>query len=256
MARYKPDNKRGPAVLIWDIETLPGEFYGWSLFDPPYEQIHPKTIACISYKWAGELEVHRCHLSKKQLKDNPRNDHDLIADFIKVYENADVLVAHNGDRYDTKVFAARAIINRFPPLPNKNTIDTLKLARRHFGFDSNRLNEIGKALHLGEKLHTPKGTAVSVLQGDFDALVNLMDYCDQDVLLLEAIYEKLRPYCRLPVSLDFEGLCLNCGSNNLISDGHSYLANGVKKRYKCTDCGYRRMQGPMLTLDKKNLKGN
>jgi DNA polymerase elongation subunit (family B) len=256
MARYKPDKKNGPNVLIWDIETLPGEFYGWGLFDPPFEQIKPKTIACISYKWAGELDVHRVHLSKSQLKKDPRFDKDLIEDFLKVYENVDILVAHNGDKYDSKVLAARAIINGFPPLPAKSSIDTLKLARRHFGFDSNRLNEIGKALHLGEKLHTPKGTAISVLQGDYDALVNLMDYCDQDVLLLEAIYEKMRPYCKLPVTFDFMGLCINCGSDDLRKDGIAYSPNGTKQRYYCPDCGCRRMHGPLEVLTKKSLKGS
>jgi DNA polymerase III epsilon subunit-like protein len=64
-------------------------------------------------------------------------------------DEADLICAHNGDAFDIKKINSRLIVNGFkPPSPFK-TIDTLKIARRVFKFDSNKLDNIGRYLSRG-----------------------------------------------------------------------------------------------------------
>ncbi len=94
-----------------------------------------KAIITIAYKWASEENV-------EVLTWDKGDDNKLIREFVKVMAEADELVGHNVDRFDTKFIMARALKHEISVLPKYQSTDTLKLAKKHFLLNSNKLDYI------------------------------------------------------------------------------------------------------------------
>jgi len=138
--------------LFFDIETSPNIGLFWTA---GYKQnisheniIKERAIICICYKWAGEDEVHSLTWDKNQ------NDKKLLEQFIKILNDANEIIGHNGDRFDLPWIRTRCLYHRIPIFPNYTTLDTLKNSRSKFKFNSNKLDYIASFLGLGKKIHT------------------------------------------------------------------------------------------------------
>lgn len=228
-------------ILFWDIEVFPGVYYGWSKFHPPFQQLEKSSINSICYKWAHKDKVESIHLSKKQHELDPRNEKPLIKKMLKVINQADLIVAHNGDRFDWKKFNARVLKYGLDPIRKPKLIDTLKMVKREAAFDSHRLGDLCTELNIKTKVETEKGLFTKALYS-WKHYMALVDYCRHDVLALEALYHKLMPHCK-PI-INAAGLnnrlkaCSSCGSEALLKYGTYILNNGVEvQRYRCKDCG-------------------
>ena len=227
--------------LFFDFETSPNFGYFWGLYDQrlTYEHIvEPMKIICVSWKWEHEDKVH--NLSWKN-----KCDKKLLEKFIKIANKADELIAHNGDRYDIKICRTRAIYHRLPMFPKYRTLDTLKKSRGAFKFPSNRLNDIGHYLGIGEKYkHEGFSMWRKCMEGDDKALKEMLKYCDIDVILLEDIYHAVQPYitnnCHVGVlNGGHKFSCPNCGSENTNNIKRSTTAKGtVKRLMECQSCEY------------------
>lgn len=229
-------------VLLWDIETLPMEAYTWSLYPEKLSHdniIQGTTIACASWKWLGKREVFHAEIDPKE----PRNDYRVVSRLAEVLTSADVIVAHNGDKFDLRKFRARALFWGFDPIPPVHTIDTKKVAKKYFGFDSNRLDYLAQEL-LGEgKIHVDFELWKEILRGSVGALKQMVEYNIQDVRLLERIYLVMRPYIENhPNAAAFDNpgqiACTACGSTEFQSRGKRVLASWVRQRYQCNSCGH------------------
>jgi len=227
-------------VLFWDIETNPGLYYGWSMRYEPFYQIKRTSVSCIAYKWEHEDKVHIIHLSRLQHARDPRNDKSIIKKMAKVINEADVMVAHNGDAFDWKKFNARVLKHGLPPLKKPKLIDTLKMVRSQMKFDSHKLGDLCKELNVNLKIENEKNLFVKALDS-WDKYKKLYEYCVGDVIALEDIYNKLKPYCKPAFHAGMlQGLdhsCANCASENLIKFGTYITASKEVQRYRCNDCG-------------------
>ena len=67
---------------------------------------------------------------------------------------ANEMVGHNGDKFDLAWIRTRCLFHKIEMFPAYVTIDTLKIARSKFRFNSNRLNYIADFLGLGQKIKT------------------------------------------------------------------------------------------------------
>lgn len=185
--KNKPKRK-----LFFDIETSPNIVTSWRVgynIDISYESIiKERAVICIAYKWSDSDNI-------KCLSWNNGDDESILRAFVKVVEKADEVITHNGDRFDIKWLRTRCLHHGIP-FPNKlNSIDTLKFARSNFYLNSNRLDYIGRYTNSGEKIKTPSNLWTKVvLENDETALQEMVDYCIQDVLLLEEVYNKLQNY--------------------------------------------------------------
>ena len=112
--------------LFFDIETSPniGLFWtaGYKQNISPDNIIKERAIICIAYKWAGEKKIHALTWDKNQ------DDKAMLAQFIKVANEADELIGHNGDRFDLPWIRTRCLYHRIPVFPHYTTLDTLKNA--------------------------------------------------------------------------------------------------------------------------------
>lgn len=228
--------------LYFDIEVSAnvGLFWqsGFKITIGTENIIKERAIICICYKWEEDKDVYYLHWDKKQC------DKKLLEDFIKVANEADELVGHNGDKFDLPWIRTRCLLHRIQMFPNYTTIDTLKIARSKFRFNSNRLDYIGKFLGLGQKIHTDFDLWKNImLHNDKEALNKMIDYCIQDVCLLEKVHKELNNH--IPAKTHYgvifgqdRGSCPECGSDQLVKNLKRVMASGlVKIQYKCQICG-------------------
>lgn len=178
-------------VLIYDLETSPniGWFWraGYKQNIQPNQIVKERAIICVSYKWQGEDEVYNLTWDKNQC------DKFLIEQFVEVLNEADLIVAHNGDNFDLKWLKTRALFHRIPMLPNYKQFDTLKLAKAKLYLNSNRLDYISKFLGFEGKIQTtPDLWNKVVMLNDRNAMKDMLDYCDEDVKQLENVYNELQ----------------------------------------------------------------
>lgn len=181
------DNSR---VLIYDIETSYNIVKSWRVgykinIDPSYI-IHERSIICISYKWLGEDQVYNLTWDSNQC------DKFMLEQFIEVLNEADLIVAHNGDRFDLKFIKARAIKHDLEMLVNYPQFDTLKVAKKKFMFNSNKLDYISEYLGFENKIKTSMKLWDDIILRQCPvAMEDMLKYCDMDVILLEKVYKKL-----------------------------------------------------------------
>lgn len=184
-------------VLLYDIETAPNLVRTWGVYEQnALEVIKDWHLMSFAYKWADETRTHCLALPDFPLyRREPTNDRELAKSLWSLFNEADVIVAHNGDAFDAKKARARFLVHGLKPHSPVATIDTKKLAKRHFGFASNRLDALGRELGLGRKEQTG-GYQLwrDCLDGCPKAWARMKRYNKQDVLLLEQVWRKLSPF--------------------------------------------------------------
>lgn len=235
-------NKKKFKRLFFDIETSPNLVFSWNvgykISLTPDNIVNERQIICICWKFEGEKQVHSLSWDKG-------NDKKMVTEFAKILNSADEAIGHNSVNYDEKWVRTRAIYHGIPLVHDIHSIDTLKLSRKGFRFNSNKLDYIGQYLGLGKKKDTGGfGLWKSiVLDNDPKSMKKMIDYCKQDVKLLEKVYQTLSTYSTHKTHMGvFKGKsnhsCPNCGSTDSISNGERIMASGLKKlRLQCKKCG-------------------
>lgn len=234
-------------ILFWDIETAPMKAWVWGRKEQwiPQQNILQKWhIICASWKWEGEDEVHSVSVldSKSRFRKNPRDDYMVVKQIYKTLNYADILVHHNGDSFDLKRAKTRGIIHGLGPLPKIKTVDTLKQARKHFNFPSNKLDDIAEYFGLARKHSVAMKDFVGCANGDEEAITKIVEYNKQDIKIQEEVFQKIRSYIDIPNLALFQHgvhhiVCPSCSGDNYTRDGKEYTASGIYQRYECKDCG-------------------
>lgn len=194
-------------------------------------------IICIGYKWAGETAV-KCPDwgAKKQ------NSAKLLDEVVAQIEKADVVIGHNGDSFDVKLINTLRIMHKQPPIAWPLTEDTLKMARKVFRFNSNKLDHLARVLLGDKKIHTSQKLWDDVQYKKCPkALKKMVKYCKKDVLLLEEVFNELRPYCsprvnRALLSGNSKYDCPTCGSNHNQKYGLRTTKARTYQRMRCNKC--------------------
>ena len=228
--------------LYFDIETAPniGFFWqsGFKLNIGPQNIIKERAIICICYKWEEDKETHALSWDSKQC------DKKMLSEFIKVLNTADEIVGHNGDKFDLAWVRTRCLYHKLDMFPTYTSIDTLKVARSKFKFNSNKLNYIATFLGIGQKIKTDYDLWKDiVLKKDIKAMDKMIKYCKMDVVLLEKVHKALSNH--IPAKTHYgvifggyKGSCPECGSDEIIKKDRRILASGtIKIVFRCKTCG-------------------
>ena len=241
--------KRSKALtrtLIFDIETAPMEVYMWAMWQKLTSTTFINNdwyVLCWSAKWLGEKEIiSKALIDYPAYKKDKRDDCALMVSLYKLLDEADVVVAHNGIKFDVRKVNARFLVHGLTPPSPYSIVDTLFSARKQFAFTSNRLDDLGKALGVGKKIkHSGFDLWRGCLDGDMKSWKKMIKYCANDVKLLERVYRKLLPYMkRHPNQAPFgseRSVCSKCGSTDVQYRGFAYTAVSKFRRFVCKDCG-------------------
>jgi uncharacterized protein YprB with RNaseH-like and TPR domain len=223
-----------PKVLFLDIETTPNLGYTWG----KYEQTVLKFVKegyILSFvgKWL------RGPFVLGFAKD--ANDKKLVNKLWNLLDEADIVIAHNGDRFDIKMINAGFLKHGLKPPSPYRTVDTLKVLRRHFRMNSNRLDDIGKVLNIGEKIkHEGIDLWLKCMSGDQKAIDRMFRYNRQDVTLLEKVYFKILPWISNHPNYNNyteKQVCPRCGAKKTISKGGVITGSRQYQRRMCVSCG-------------------
>jgi DNA polymerase elongation subunit (family B) len=240
-----------PKILIFDIETAPNLSYTWGIWEQNViKVVRPWYILAFSAKWLRGTQTTKGLIDYTNYRKNRESDEAIVKEIWKLFNEADIVVAHNGDAFDIKKCSARFTFHGLTPPSPYQTVDTLKIARRTFAFDSNKLDEIGKLLKIGEKLkHEGFALWERCMAGDKKAWRKMKRYNGQDVRLLEDVYLTFLPWMKSHPNLgNFaeKPVCPKCGSNKTQFRGVQRLSTGSYRRIQCNNChGWSRENKPI-----------
>lgn len=231
--------KQKARTLIFDIETMPNLVRTWRKWEQNaiwYERYG--YLWSISWKWLGEKQVYHKNITDFPLyKKDKYSDKALVDCIWKLMDTADIVVAHNGNAFDTKTIVGRFVHHRLPPPSPYKKVDTKLLYRMYLNEDSNSLKDIAKKHGLPQKLDTGGYELWQKCEnGEKKAIKEMKDYNNGDVVTLEAAYMLILPYIvnhpNIGVLIGERSVCPNCGSSNLQSRGVKW----GKRWWFCNDC--------------------
>lgn len=263
---------QGPKILLWDIETAPMIGYHWGRWKQNIassQVIQESYMLTWSAKWLGSDEVMVDSVHYHHEVTGVPCDKEIVTSLWELLNEADLFIYQNGDHFDLKRFNTRAIVHGLPPIMPSKTIDTLKIAKRYFGFSSNRLDDLALALGLPiRKIKTEFSLWSRCMESETEAFEEMIEYNIMDVDVLEQVYLKLRPYDRkhpnlalyMPQEKLEEGIvCGTCGGAHVLPTGQ-YTVTPVSKfeMYRCSDCGTpKRMRTNILSKEARaNILNN
>jgi hypothetical protein len=174
---------------------------------------------------------------------------------------SDGFASHNS-KFDCRFVQTRAIINDIPiaDIRWSKIFDTCITARKQLKFQSNRLANIAEALGLDvRKSHLDKKIWRRANAYDIDAIIEMIDYCKQDVIVLYQIAQKIRPVTKhltsMKILTDSEKMiCYCCGSENLISKDFYLTKTNKYTRYQCNNCGaWQRSSKPLKNTSERTM---
>jgi len=242
-------------ILAFDLETTPHQVYTWGVWqqDVHHEQVIREggTIICGAWRYTDEKKCHVASIDANQA--DVYDDKKVVRELYEAISEADILLAHNGDAFDIKIFNTRAVYHGFPPIQPKQTIDTLKAAKKHFRFARNRLDHLGDRLGCGRKIDTggfrlwsdivqAKEKAERCLDPERreKALRKMVKYNKRDVDLLIDVYHELAPWMQSHPNVAVRNpdiACRICGSERVTAQGTKETKTAIYQQYRCKDCG-------------------
>lgn len=190
-----------PKVLFLDIETKPMKAYVWNQWenDVPLDMlIEDGAILSFCAKWAGDDKV--IYKDQRGKEKNLMNDKKLMQELWNLMDEADIIIAHNGNKFDVPKINARFIAHRLGAPSQYKKIDTMLLARSNFSFFSNKLAHLSGMLAKTKKDEHKEFPGFSLwlecLKGNKKAWEAMRVYNCKDVLALEEVFLELAKYVK------------------------------------------------------------
>lgn len=237
-----------PKILLADIETSFAQVGAFGRFNINVGEAqvfeHTKLLGMCA-KWLSEDEMIEIWPERFEDWNTEYEQKQMLSKAWRLIDEADYIIGHNYANFDSKMLNAYFVKHGFSkPSPYK-IIDTLKIARQNFRFDSNKLDSLGAILGVGRKVsHTGMDLWMRCFKGEKEAFLEMLEYCNQDVLLLEEIYMRLRSWDSKHPNISFhceddgQTRCPICASTALTDTGKKAYTNAnAYSLLKCVECG-------------------
>jgi uncharacterized protein YprB with RNaseH-like and TPR domain len=251
-----------PKVLLFDIETSPLQAFVfqksiWKTNVGADQVISEWYMLTWSAKWLFDDTLISQRLTGKEAR--KEDDSRIVEGLWKLLDEADIVIAHNGDGFDIPNMNTRFVVLGLPPPSPYQTIDTMLVARKQFGFTHNSLNGLAKIFGFEAKMDTDFELWKRCVAGDEEALEYMQTYNKGDVTLLEKIYLKLRPWIKNHPNIGLfveskAAICPNCGGDSLkwLPDKFYYTSTSKFPLFICKCGAYGRSR--FNSLDKSVRK--
>lgn len=262
MIKSKPP-KNGPKILVYDVETAPILGYVWGLWENNLGLNQIKSdwyILSWSAKWLGSPANEVMYMDSRNSK-CIEDDTVILKGIWNLLDEADAVITQNGKNFDQKKLNARFILKGFQPPSSYKHIDTCQIAKKHFGFTSNKLEYMtDKLCKKYKKLKHEKFSGFEMwrecLAGNMEAWKEMEKYNKYDVLSLEELYAKLIPWSDDAVNFNLyssdDKIICRCGAEDWKKQGYFYTSVSKFQRYRCRACGYEtRSRKNLLSPEKK-----
>ncbi len=236
-------NNNNAKILFLDLETMAGEGYFWN---PKWETniieiIEYMNIISFSAKWLDGKHITKGLPDYKGYKANSRDDKKLVQELWKLMDEADIIVAQNGKKYDFKVANVRFLYHGLTPPSPYRVVDPKVEAKKYLYLPSYSLNDICDYFGIGHKVeHEGWKLWKKCYAADKKAWARMLKYNRFDVILMHELYLKLLPFMTSHPSLGMftdKLVCPKCGSDRIQSRGTIKLITTEYRRVYCTNCG-------------------
>lgn len=245
-AYTKLDNTK-PKIMVYDIETSRNIAEVWNTGKTYIGHTAMRTetkIVTVAWKWLGESKIHYLRWTRDESVEEGGCDEELIRDFIKEYNSADLLIGWNNNGFDNKIVNTRALKYGIFVNTNIKSFDIMKKLKSKFRQPSNSMAYWARFFGLEGKLQHSGLKMWQTIQwgGEEDAeeaMKLMIKYNLQDVALTEEIYMKVREY--LPVEVSFareKHCCPTCGSDKVKNIKKVVTPKKyIKHQMQCKGCG-------------------
>lgn len=267
-------NAKDPKILFYDIETTPIRVWTFQ-FGKQYlnhkSQVRGDRleIVTISYGWEDSEDV-------KTLVWDPvqQNSAEMITEFDKIVEKADICIGKNSDRFDVKHINTQRFYHKLKPRPDwsKTSDDVEKQLRKHFWLPSYSLDYFSNMLGLGGKDKMVFDDWIAIKEGAMAkqlepvigrealkqmcpltfcssltavernykaAMEKMIIYNQKDVADTRTAWLEIKPYIIPKFNYSaYKGLlcCRNCGDPNIKPDGSRTQGKTRFLKFKCLKC--------------------
>ena len=225
---YLEETQSAPKILLYDLETSMIQAYVWGLWQQNVNInaiIEDWYIICWSAKWLGTDKMLNSSVHTEQSGLGPRtrdNEFVVVHKLWSLVDEADILVAYNGKRFDRKKMNAKFLEYGLPePTPYK-VIDPMLIVKGNFALTSNKMDFVTKYIDSNDagKLNTNLQLWIDAMNDDTDALDRMQTYCDEDINVLERVYMAVRHWDKnapnLALHYDDDAVrCNSCASTDL-----------------------------------------
>lgn len=210
-------------------------------------------ILMCGYKWNDE-ETKLLSLADEKYRDDlinlppERVDVNLLRDISELINEADVMVAHFGAKFDFPFIQTRCLYHRLPivDLKKDKILDPWRISKFNLRC-GRRLKALASQLDCKnqkdevELIYWQRSKCIGDNPYFLEALEVLGEYCIQDVNTLHEITQLLMPLAtHIPSAQTMYNdimLCPHCESENIKSNGYRYTKANKYIRYRCSDCG-------------------
>lgn len=223
-------------ILFLDIETSPNTAHVWGLWNQNVsinQLLESSYTLCWAAKWADSDDI----LYDSIYQSTPRK---MIKRIHALLEEADMVVHYHGTNFDIPTLNKEFILFNMPPPSPYLQVDLLKTVRKRFRFASNKLGYVAERLKLGTKYeHEGHTLWIKCMNNDPAAWTEMEKYNRHDVVLLERLYEKLKPWIKSHPNrsvMDGGPMCPTCGSYHHQCRGFAITQAGKYRRYQCRSC--------------------
>jgi len=243
--KIKHYSTRPPKILLFDIETAPMVSYTWGMWKQNIglnQIIEDWCVISWAAKWLYASDIMGDVVTPKEIL--KRDDKRVCKSIWKLFEEADVVIAHNGDKFDIRKLNSRFFIHRMKPTSPYRSIDTLTQSRRNFAHTSHKLDYISHLVSKKGKLATDFTLWDRCCRGDKEALEYMFKYNKEDTLILEEVFVQIAPWMKSAPNMALyyeseEAVCASvaCGSDDLTDCGDYYTGVARYTSYRCNKCG-------------------
>lgn len=229
-----------PVIVTLDIETSPIEGYTWGIYEQNVIEVKKRSsVLCVSYKFLGQKKVHNVsQFYSKGYKPGVENDREVMLHIREVLDVADIVVTQNGNSFDIPILNSRFMEHGIPPPSPYLKIDTKKIAKSIFRFESNKLEHMVAYAGIASKTN-PGGFGAwkGCMAGNKKAWDSMIKYNNNDVVITEQLYLRFRPYMtnhpNLNVMTGRLSHCRHCQNEQLQARGWGYNNTTKYRRYQC-----------------------
>lgn len=234
---FKAPKANRPKVLIFDIETVPGQalyFSPKTRYIPMTHMIEDGRLICFAAKWLDGPMMFSSEWDHGREK--------MIQHLWSLLDEADIIVGYNSDNFDIAWCNSEFVkLGLGRPTPYKS-VDLIKTVRKHFRFMYNKLDFLAQQLLDSAKEDTG-GISLwrdILFVGSDEAKNTFRVYNKKDVMLTEDLYKFLLPWIdgHPPMNMDADGTtCRVCGSDDMKRAGWKTAVMMRYPQYKCQNCG-------------------
>jgi uncharacterized protein YprB with RNaseH-like and TPR domain len=224
-----------PGVLFLDIETKPAIVASFGIRDQhiTHKQIlKDGGVICVGLKWATD--------KRATVYSVWQHGRQAMLDAVHAaMSEADAVATYNGAAFDIPKLQGEFLLAGMPPAPKVTQIDIYKAVRK-LGYICNKLDYVAQILGLGSKVkHEGLDLWLKVMDGDEAAQKRMAKYCAGDVMLTQAVYDRVRPYIENHPHMGTTRPqdCGACGSTRTQARGWHRTKASIRQRYQCQACG-------------------